>query len=226
MDAHFGVSRAVAEYNPHQQTIPKRTRSVQVATAMKKVVGVFERYAQAESAVEDLDVVGVGGEDVLLIPGAASDAIGRGYIERAKGDLRKHESLGEKILDVIHSHEKKPAVESSWVRVDGQAPMPKNDALDIEDAELTDRDPSLEGPAVLIVRVENDVNAEVATQILQKNDAAQIFHDEESASGAPETSPARAVATPETTLGTSTATTGADDTDLGGRGQKFKSQGS
>ena len=116
-----------------------------MTTTMKRVVGVFESYAQGESAVEDLDVVGLNGEDVILIPGAASDARGRGYIERSRGDLRKHEGLGEKILDAIHRHEKKPALESSWVRVDGQAAMPKNDALDIEDAELTDRDPSLEG---------------------------------------------------------------------------------
>lgn len=200
-----------------------------MTTTMKRVVGVFESYAQGESAVEDLDVVGLNGEDVILIPGAASDARGRGYIERSRGDLRKHEGLGEKILDTIHRHEKKPALESSWVRVDGQAAMPKNDALDIEDAELTDRDPSLEGPAVLIVRAENDVNAGVASGILQKNSAVAIYHEEESASGAthdsPETSPARAVAGPGTELGTSRATQGGDNTDLEGRGQKFKSQG-
>ena len=195
---------------------------------MKNVIGVFESYAQAESAVEDLDVVGLHGQDVILIPGAANDARGRGYIERSRGDLRKHESFGEKVLDVLHGHEKKPAVESSWVRVDGQSAMPKNDALDIEDAELTDRDPSLEGPAVLIVRVENNVNAGVASGILQKNSAVDIYHEDASAAGithdTPETNPARAVAGPDTELGTSKATQGGDKTDLEGRGQKFKSQ--
>ncbi len=196
---------------------------------MKNVIGVFESHAQAESAVEDLDVAGLNGEDVILIPGAASDARGRGYVERSRGSLRKHESLGDKIIDALHIHEKKPAVESSWVRVDGQPAMPKNDALDVEDAELTDRDPSLEGPAVLIVRVENDVNAGVASGILQKNRAVEIYHEDAAASGAtensPETSPARAVAGAETEIGTSKATQGGDNTDLAGRGQKFKSQG-
>lgn len=200
-----------------------------MTTAMKNVIGVFESYAQAESAVEDLEVVGLSGEDVILISGAANDARGRGYIERSQGGLRKHESLGDKILDVLHGHENKPAVESSWVRVDGQEAMPKNDSLDIQDAELTDRDPSLEGPAVLIVRVENSVNAGVASGILQKNSAVDIYHEDASVGGVthdtPETSPARAVADAGTELGTSKATQGGDNTDLEGRGQKFKSQG-
>jgi hypothetical protein len=114
------------------------------------------------------------------------------------------------------------------VGVDGQPKMPVGDALDIEDAELTDRDPALEGPAVVIVRLLNEKLEEEAVQVLNDNGAVELFREIESKGGLtpdqPETTPAPAVAGHDTELGTGKATTGADDTDLQGRGQKFKKQ--
>jgi hypothetical protein len=201
-----------------------------MSIGIKTVTGVFESYADAESAVEDLDVeIGISGNEVLLIPGAETDARGRGYVERSTKNLHKDERFSQKVADALHLHKKEPAVESSWVRVDGQPKMPVNDALDIEDAELTDRDPALAGPAVVIVRLLNEKLADEAASILTANGAVELFHEVESAGGVtpdrPETSPAAAVAGPDTELGTGKATTGADNTDLQGRGQKFKTQG-
>jgi hypothetical protein len=200
-----------------------------MSIGIKTVTGVFEKYADAESAVEDLEELGISGNEVVLIPGADDDARGRSYIDRSKKPLHKGERFSEKVADALHLHKKEPDVESSWVRVDGQAKMPVNDALDIEDAELTDRDPALAGPAVVIVRLLNEKLANEAAAILTSNGAVELFDEVESAGGVtpdkPETSPAAVVAGPGTELGTGKATTGADDTDLHGRGQKFKTQG-
>jgi hypothetical protein len=200
-----------------------------MSIGIKTVTGVFETYAQAESAVEDLEELGISGNEVILIPGAESDARAHAYLDRSRKQLHQGERVSQKIADALHIHKKEPAVESSWVRVDGQPKMPVNDALDIQDAEFTDRDPALAGPAVVIVRLLNEKLADEASGILTANGAVDLFHEVESAGGLtpdqPERTPARAVAGSETELGTGKATTGADDTDLQGRGQRFKSQG-
>jgi hypothetical protein len=198
-----------------------------MSIGIKTVTGVFEHYEDAESAVEDLEELGISGNEVLLIPGANSDARGRGYIERTGKKLHQDESFGEKLEDALHLH-KKEKYESSWVGVDGQPKMPKGDPLDVEDAELTDRDPALAGPAVLIVRLLNEKLEDEAVKVLNDNGAVELFREIESKGGltpdAPETRPAAAVAGHETELGTGKATTGGDNTDLAGRGQKFTKQ--
>jgi hypothetical protein len=200
-----------------------------MSIGQKSVTGVFENYAQAESAVEDLEELGISGGDVVLIPGAATDLRGRSYIERSRKPLHQGEGFAEKVADALHLRKADSQVESSWVGVDGQPKMPVNDPLDIEDAELTDRDPALAGPAVVIVRLLNEKLEDEAANVLTDNGAVEIFREVESAGGItadqPETTPAHAVAGPGTEIGTGKATTGADDTDLQGRGQKFKSQG-
>ncbi|MGA8037989.1 MAG: hypothetical protein WA823_16360 [Candidatus Acidiferrales bacterium] len=195
----------------------------------KSVTGVFETYAQAESAVEDLEELGISGGDVVLIPGAATDLRGRSYIERSSKPLHQGERFAEKVADALHLRKEDSKVESSWVGVDGQPKMSVNDPLDIEDAELTDRDPALAGPAVVIVRLLNEKLEDEAAQALTDNGAVEIFREVESRDGVtpdhPEATPARAIAGPNTELGTGKATTGADHTDLQGRGQKFKTRG-
>jgi hypothetical protein len=203
-----------------------------MSIGVKKVVAVFESYADAESAVEDLEVeLGLSGGEVLLIPGADTDARTVGYIERSRKPLHDKERFSQKVEDALHIHKKEAVAESSWVRVDGQPKMPVGDALDTQDAEFTDRDPALAGPTVVTVRLVNDKLADEASGILKNNGAVDLFQETETAGGGatadrPETSPAPAVATSEAELGTGKATTGADDTDLQGRGQKFKAQSS
>jgi len=198
-----------------------------MSIGIKTVTGVFEHYEDAESAVEDLEELGISGNQVLLIPGADTDVRGRGYIERSGKSLHRGESFGEKVQDVLHLR-KKEKYESSWVGVDGQPKMPVGDPLDVQDAELTDRDPALAGPAVVIVRLLNEKLEDEAAKVLDDNGAVQLFREIESKGGltpdTPETTPAPAVAVHDTELGTGKATTGADDTDLQGRGQKFKTQ--
>jgi hypothetical protein len=199
-----------------------------MSIGIKTVTGIFETYADAESAVEDLEELGISGNEVVLVPGADTDARGRAYIERSGKALHRGECFAQKFDDALHVHKKEKPVESSWVGVDGQPKMPVGDALDIEDAELTDRDPALEGPAVVIVRLLNEKLEEEAVQVLNDNGAVELFREIESKGGLtpdqPETTPAPAVAGHDTELGTGKATTGADDTDLQGRGQKFKKQ--
>jgi hypothetical protein len=198
-----------------------------MSIGIKTVTGVFEHYADAESAVEDLEELGISGNQVVLIPGADTDERGRGYIERTGKTLHRDESFGEKIQDALHLR-KKEEYESTWVGVDGQPKMPAGDPLDVEDAELTDRDPALAGPAVVIVRLLNEKLEDEAVRVLNDNSAVQLFRELESKGGVtpdqPETTPAAAVAGRDTELGTGKATTGADDTDLQGRGQKFNKQ--
>ena len=200
-----------------------------MSIGVKKVVAVFESYADAESAVEDLEVeLGLSGGEVVLIPGADTDARTVGYIERSRKPLHDKERFSQKVEDALHMKKKEPEAESSWVRVDGQPKMPVGDDLDVEDAELTDRDPDLAGPTVVTVRLVNDKLADEASGILKNNGAVDLFQEVETTGGAtadrPETSPAPSVATLEAEMGTGKATTGGDDTDLQGRGQKFKTQ--
>jgi hypothetical protein len=203
-----------------------------MSIGVKKVVAVFESYADAESAVEDLEVeLGLSGGEVLLIPGADTDARTVGYIERSRKPLHDKERFSQKVEDALHMKKKEPEAESSWVRVDGQPKMPVGDDLDIEDAELTDRDPALAGPTVVTVRLVNDKLADEASGILKNNGAVDLFQEVETSGGGatadrPEASPSPSVATLEAEMGTGKATTGADDTDLQGRGQKFKTQSS
>jgi hypothetical protein len=206
---------------------------IAMSIGVKKVVAVFESYSDAESAVEDLEVeLGLSGGEVVLIPGADTDARTVGYIERSRKPLHDGERFSDKVADALHLHKKEPpAAESSWVRVDGQPKMPVGDDLDTQDAEFTDRDPALAGPTVVTVRLVNDKLAEEASGILKNNGAVDLFQEVESAAGGatadrPETSPAPSIATLEAEMGTGKATTGADDTDLQGRGQKFKTQSS
>ena len=199
-----------------------------MSIGIKTVTGIFETYADAESAVEDLEELGISGNEVILVPGADTDARGRAYIERSGKALHKGERFAQKVDDALHIHKKEKPVESSWVGVDGQPKMPVGDPLDIEDAELTDRDPALEGPAVVIVRLLNEKLEDEAVQVLNDNGAVELFREIESKGGLtpdqPESTPAPPVAGHDTELGTGKATTGADDTDLQGRGQKFKKQ--
>ncbi len=200
-----------------------------MSIGVKTVTGVFETYEKAMAAVEDLEELGISGNEVLLIPGAETDDRAHAYLDRSRKQLHKGERFSQKVSDALHLNKKEPPVESSWVGVDGQGKMPVNDALDIQDAEFTDRDPALAGPAVVIVRLLNEKLSDEASGILTANGAVDLFHEVESKSGVtpdkPETQPAKAVAGKDTELGTGKATTGADDTDLQGRGQNFKKQG-
>jgi hypothetical protein len=228
-DAGRGVRGIMQRVESRISAQARGTREGQAAMSIgiKTVTGVFEHYADAESAVEDLEELGISGNQVLLIPGADTDARGRAYIERSGKSLRKDESIGEKMKDALHLH-KKEKFESSWVGVDGQPKMPVGDPLDVEDAELTDRDPALAGPAVVIVRLLNEKLEQEAVEVLNDNGAVELFREIESKGGLtpdqPETTPPPAVARPGTELGTGKATTGADNTDLQGRGQKFNKQ--
>jgi hypothetical protein len=147
-----------------------------MSIGIKTVTGVFEHYEDAESAVEDLEELGISGNQVLLIPGADTDARGRGYVERSGKSLHHGETFGEKVQDALHLRPKEK-YESSWVGVDGQPKMPKGDPLDVEDAELTDRDPALAGPAVVIVRLLNEKLEDEAAKLLDDNGAVQLFRD-------------------------------------------------
>jgi hypothetical protein len=199
-----------------------------MSIGIKTVTGIFETYADAESAVEDLEELGISGNEVVFIPGADKDARSIGYFERSRKELHSGERFAQKVDDALHFHKKEKPVESSWVGVDGQPKMPVGDPLDVEDAELTDRDPALSGPAVVIVRLLNEKLEDEAVRVLNDSGAVELFRELESKGGVtpdqPETTPARAVAGHDTELGSSRATTGGDDTDLQGRGQKFKKQ--
>lgn len=136
----------------------------------RTAAGVFDTYAAAGKVVQELELLGISGEQVEVVSDAAHD-----------------------------------------VRGEGVVPEPKHDGTDSSDAAETDY-------TLVIVRPSDDVGMEQAKSLMDRY-GARLFRWQISVDGAPVKSGAIET-TRESSIG-GPGTTGADSTDLEGRGRRI-----
>lgn len=133
----------------------------------RTAAGVFDTYAAAGKVVQELELLGISGEQVEVVSDAAHD-----------------------------------------VRGEGVVPEPKHDETDSSERDYT----------LVIVRPSDDVGMEQAKNLMDRY-GAKLFRWQISVDGAPLKN-GTVETTPEASIG-GPGTTGADSTDLEGRGRRI-----